>query len=191
MREALRAGVLPVMGPLPQPPQLRPPQAADIARWRSEIRPPSLGAGCTLLEADYAAPVPAVAREIRQAPPLPAVTPVPPAIRQGWDTAFPADLLNDPATQRYRLDRQGAEAEVRVRGAWTVLTAGSLLKADVLPSNQLCLSRKREDLRGQGLLQPFDDGRLQVMRHLALPSLVNTARLALGNNAGADVWQPV
>jgi hypothetical protein len=185
---ARRAGVMPVIGAPLRVPSLDPVRDYDLLRWLADLPPMLMAAGCALFESDYA-PMPDRRGDIlERASAAEAIGAG--AVRQGWDEKFPAGLLEDRATTHFVLERGALRAEAAVHGAWTVLKAGSLLTADIETSDQIGVSRKRDRLRENGLLQA--DGRFQrLSRSIAVPSLTNCARLTLGNNAPHSVWRPL
>lgn len=180
---AREAGVLPIIGaPLHMPP-LDAPQHRDLRHWLGEM-PALLAAGCRLFEPDYA-PMPTRIEE-PQAERPPAIGSG--AVRQGWEEAFPADLLRRPATTHYVLERDDLRAEAAVHDCWTVLKAGSQLTAATSTWDQPGVAQKRRDLCERGLLAPA--GRfLRLVQTIALPSLTNAGRLVLGTNELASVWR--
>lgn len=184
---ARKAGVMPVVGAPLRVPPLDPARDRHLLHWLGEMPPLLLGAGCTLFDADFA---PAAERMVEAARP-PEERPVmigSGAVRQGWDESFPADLLRNPATAHFVLERGGLRAQASVNGPWTVLRAGSLLTGSAETSDQMGVSRKRDRLRERGLLEPAGSFQ-RLTRDIAVPSLTNGARLASGTNAPSTVWR--
>jgi hypothetical protein len=181
---AREAGVLPIIGaPLHMPP-LDAPQQRDLRHWLGEMPALLLAAGCRLFEPDYV-PMPTRIEEPQAERTLAIGSG---AVRQGWEEAFPADLLRRPATTHYVVERDGLRAEAAVHDCWTVLKAGSQLTAATSTWDQSGVAQKRRDLCERGLIVPAG-GWLRLLRDIALPSLTNAARLVLGTNELASVWR--
>ena len=181
---ARKAGVMPIVGAELAMPVLDPVEDCDLLRWLREMPPLLLAAGCRLFEPDYE-PMPERLGDAEDDRP-PTIGSG--AVRQGWEEAFPADLLHRPATAHYRLERDDLRAEAAVHDRWTVLKRGSLLTAETETWDQAGVAEKRRRLRERGLLAPA--GRvLRLVRDIALPSLTNAGRLVLGTNQPATVWR--
>ena len=181
---AREAGVLPIIGAPLHMPSLDAPQQRDLRHWLGEMPALLLAAGCRLFEPDYA-PMPTRIEE-PQAERPPAIGSG--AVRQGWEEAFPADLLRRPATTHYVVERDGLRAEAAVHDCWTVLKAGSQLTASTTTWDQPGVAQKRRDLCERGLVV-LAGGLLRLLRDIAVPSLTNAARLVLGTNEPASVWR--
>lgn len=183
---ARKAGVVAIIGAPLRAPSLDPSTDYDLLRWLSDLPPMLMAAGCTLIESDYA-PLPERRGDIVQRDPATEGIGRG-AVGRGWDELFPTGILDDGMSSHFVLERGGLRAEAVVHGDWTVLKAGSLLTAETKTSDQIGVSRKRERLRNEGLL--LKDGRYhRLARSIAVPSLTNGGRLALGSNAPASVWR--
>lgn len=177
---ARKAGVFPILGAPLKAPALDPVRDRDVAHWLREIPALLLGAGCTLLDPEFAPPT-----ELRRERDAAIGSG---AVREGWREDFPEGLTGHPATMHFALERGGLQARAAVNGSWTVLRAGSLLTAAADTSDQRCIAAKRDRLREVGLLEPAGSF-YRLQRDIAVPSLTNGVRLACGTNGPASLWR--
>ncbi len=177
---ARKAGVFPILGAPLKAPALDPVRDRDVAHWLREIPALLLGAGCTLLDPEFAPPT-----ELRRERDAAIGSG---AVREGWREDFPEGLTGHPATMHFALERGGLQARAAVNGPWTVLRAGSLLTAAADTSDQRCIAAKRDRLREVGLLEPAGSF-YRLQRDIAVPSLTNGVRLACGTNGPASLWR--
>ncbi|GEP12454.1 hypothetical protein [Methylobacterium gnaphalii] len=114
-------------------------------------------------------------------------------LRSGFSLSVPSDLTARPDVQRWQLSAGEVQATAICCPGWTVLQPGATARAVAVRSNQPCLTRKRQVLHAQGILQRRDrHGRvLELLRPLRVPSLVNAARLLFGNNSDGREWRRV
>ncbi|GLS47023.1 hypothetical protein [Methylobacterium brachythecii] len=166
-------------------PTLSAPTQLVVDHWVEELRLMLIDAGVPVLEQSAQDSEAGEAGETDEAPER--------AFRSGYSLSVPADLTSRPDAQRWRLSAGEVRASAICWQGWTVLQPGATARALVVPSNQACLTRKRQVLRAQGILRPH--GRrgqvLELLRPLRVPSLVNAARLLFGNNSDGREWRRV
>lgn len=194
-RATERAGAYAVINEYATPP-LRPAQVAAVNRWLVVLDPMLTVAGVPALAPPPAPllrpvdPAPATTAGASIAAPAPAPAQPAPAVPRGWREDPPVDLIGRPDAEHYLLDRGGVTARAVVSAGWAILLAGSTVRADEIASMQTCLSAKRARLQACGVFAPMPGrpGLRQVTRSVAMPSLTNIARAALGTNAPGTIF---
>ncbi|WP_114946117.1 hypothetical protein [Microvirga calopogonii] len=187
---AVRAGRYEVTGAPPTRSWLRQVQPQLVEHWLADLRPMLISAGCDMFEPRRAVLVPRhMARPIPAHEPIPQAQAALPPLPSGFTVDVPEDLLSHPEARRYRLTFNGASAQARVIGPWTVLEKGSFVAGEDRLGIQPCLANKRRLMQERGVLRPAArQGLLRVTRHVALPSLTNAGRVVTGGNGPKDLW---
>ena len=101
-------------------------------------------------------------------------------------------FLGPPVGEEMVLKAYGIEAKgVDMGEDGVVIRAGSVIRADTVPSSAAVTSARREELLYNGQLLRLDENRLVLRRDLWRPTRTSAAKFATGSSASAADWRPV
>lgn len=159
-------------------PNLSAPMRALVDRWVEELRWLLIDAGLPVLEETAEDP----------APPEPLTE-----LRSGYNLQVPPGYEKLPGVRRWQLRVGNVRATAICGPDWTVIQRGATAPVLELPSHQLCLRRKREELVEIGAFRkrPGRPDLWELNCDLQVPSRVNGGRLLAGTNLPGRFWRLV